>query len=164
MGKLLFFSSLMILFFSCSEKKSDAAITDSAEVEFDVTKLPKKIRLDSKATAILKDWPEFNAIEASFDALLKVKNLEDLDLALEALTESEEALEQSTYPERFDNPEIRSRQKVFKTYILKASASLVEFSDPLPSMLEMVTAYNAYRNQFNVIVNNTLDINLILDE
>jgi hypothetical protein len=28
----------------------------------------------------------------------------------------------------------------------------------------MIKAYNAFRNQFNVVVNNTLDTNLILEE
>jgi len=164
MGKLLFFGGLLFFFFSCSEKKIDASDTDGTAVEFDVTKLPKKTRLDGKASTILKEWPEFNALEASFDGLLKVKNLEDLDLALEDLVENEIALEKSPYPEKFDNPEVKSRQRVFKTYILKSRASLKEFSDPLVPMLEMVTAFNAYRNQFNVIVNNTLDVNQILDE
>lgn len=164
MGKLLFFCGLVFFFFSCNQKKNDTVVNDGTEVEFDVAELPQKTPLDGKASTILKEWPEFNALEASFEALMNVKNLEDLDLALEDLMENQNALEKSEYPEAFDNPEVKSRQRVFKTYILKARAAIEQQIDPLPPMLEMVTAYNAYRNQFNVIVNNTLDINLILDE
>ncbi|HZJ20127.1 MAG TPA: hypothetical protein VFD35_07215, partial [Pricia sp.] len=64
----------------------------------------------------------------------------------------------------FDKPQVKSRQKVFKTYILKVKGDIFYRIDPQESVVEMIKAYNAFRNQFNVVVNNTLDTDLILEE
>ena len=113
---------------------------------------------------ILKDWSEFDAVETSFDALYNVENREDLKLVIEDLIEKQKLLEASEYPEIFDKPQIKSRQKVFKTYFLRVKGNLEYRLDPQEPVLEMINAYNAVRNQFNVSLNNTLDTKLILGE
>ena len=78
--------------------------------------------------------------------------------------EKQNALAVSNYPEIFDKPQVKSRQKVFKTYILKVRATLEYRKDPMESTIEMVNAFNGLRNQFNVMVNYNLDTKMILDE
>ena len=164
MGKLFFFGIAFLMFISCKQEKDASLEQDVSGVGFNGNKLAPKVNLNPKTTAILKNWPEFNALEASFNALYKAKNKEDLSLVIEDLIEKQKLLEASTYPEIFNKPQIKSRQKVFKTYILKVKASL-EYGTAIGKPVEeMVSAFNAYRNQFNVIVNSTLDTKLILDE
>ncbi len=133
-------------------------------VELSTEKWPKKSSIDSKANAILKQWPEFSGMDISFDAIYNASNREDLSLTIENIIEEQKAVESSVYPEEFDKPQIKSRQKVFKTYVLKVKGDLIYHLDPHESVLEMINAYNTLRKQFNVLVNNTLDTKLILDE
>lgn len=155
---------LYIGFASCQEKKAELVSSDSSKYELSTEKWPKKSDVNAKAQEILKDWPEYNAFETSFDALYNVANRDDLKLTIEDLIEKQNALETSKYPETFDKPQVKSRQKIFKTYILKVKGDIFYRTDPQASVVEMINAYNAFRNQFNVVVNNTLDIDLILKE
>jgi len=164
MGKLYFVGIMVLLFISCKQRQNTEPWAANSQGEFDAKKLPRSVNLNSKSALILKDWPEFNALESSFDALYKAENTEDLILIIEDLAEKQKLLAASKYPEAFDKPQIKSRQKVLKTYILKAKAALEYRVEPMESIIEMTEAYNALRNQFNVLVNNALDIKLIFDE
>jgi hypothetical protein len=164
MRKLILFVLIVLSAFGCKDDKSDASVKHSDQNRFEVEKLPVRTNVNAKANAILKDWQEFNAFNTSFDALYKVENVEDLSLVLEDLIETQKQLEESTYPESFDLPQVKSRQKVLKTFILKTSAAVQYRINATEPAIDMMEAYNALRNQFNIIVNNTLDINLIIDE
>ncbi len=164
MRKLILLFLIFSTAFGCKEDKSDALAKDSDQNRFEIQKLPLRTIVNAKATAILKDWQEFNAFNTSFDALYKVENVEDLSLVLEDLIEKQKQLEESAYPEAFDLPQVKSRQKVLKTFILKTSAAVQYRINATEPAIDMMEAYNALRNQFNIIVNNTLDLNLIIDE
>jgi hypothetical protein len=164
MRKLILFVLIVLSALGCKEDKSDASVKDSDQNRFEVEKLPVRTNVNAKAKTILKDWQEFNAFNTSFDALYKVENVEDLSLVLEDLIETQKQLEESIYPESFDLPQVKSRQKVLKTFILKTSAAVQYRINATEPAIDMMEAYNALRNQFNIIVNNTLDINLIIDE
>ncbi len=155
---------ICIGFASCQEKKAELVNSDTSAYEISTKKWPKKLAVSAKAQDILKDWVEYNAFETSFDALYNVANRDDLKLTIEDLIEKQNALEASEYPEAFDKPQVKSRQKVFKTYILKVKGDIFYRIDPQESVVEMINAYSAFRNQFNVVVNNTLDTDLILEE
>lgn len=164
MGKLFILCSISLLFFSCKENKGPLVVEDTADSTIATENWPKKTVINTKATDIIKDWPEFSALDTAFDALYSVENPEDVKLVIENLIENQKLLETSKYPEEFDVPQIKSRQKVFKTYILKTKGNLEYRLDVKEPVLEMITAYNALCHQFNVIVNNTLDTKLILEE
>lgn len=137
---------------------------ETAIADIQTENWPKKSAINTKAMTIINNWPEFLTMEASFDALYKVENEEDLKLVIENLIENQKLLEASKYPEEFGLPQIKSRQKVFKTYVLKTKGNLEYSQEVQEVVLEMIAAYNALRNQFNVIVNNTLDTQLILED
>lgn len=164
MGKLFILGIAIVLFVSCNQGKPNGSGDEGSETDFNVEKLPQKFRVNAKAKEILTAWPEYNALETSFDALYEVENKEDLKLVIEDLIEKQKLLSASEYPETFDKPQIKSRQKVFRTYVLKVKASLENRTETVTPAKEMVDAYNALKNQFNVIVNNTLDTKLIFDE
>jgi len=164
MGKLFVIGLTFLLLFSCGDNQSTEQSIKTDELEFDVQKLPKKSTLNSGARAILETWAEFNDLDIAFDGLYSIENNEELILLIDEFIEKQNALAVSNYPETFDKPQIKSRQKVFKTYILKVKATLEYRKDPLEPTIEMVNAFNGLRNQFNVMVNYNLDTKMILNE
>ena len=53
---------------------------------------------------------------------------------------------------------------MLKTYILKTKGDLEYRLNPEDSLKEVIQAFNALREQFNVVVNNTLPEDLIKNE
>jgi len=155
---------LILFSVACQESAGGKEETKEAQQLFQVEALPQRVILNAKASDITKDWIEFNTLNTGFDALFTVENEEDLVFVLDDLVERQKSLEDSEYPPTFDLPQIRSRQKVMKTFILKTKAAVKYRVDATEPAVEMMEAYNALRNQFNVIVNNTLDTQLLLDE
>lgn len=163
MQKTFIFGLLLILFFSCKQNKANITQTDNSRFDITTEKWPKKGIANAKATYLLKNWPEYNALETSFDALYTAQNIEDLSLVLEDLIEKQKLLAKSTYPDDFNTPQIKSRQKVLHTFLLKAKGHIAYQLDIEVPVLEMINAHNALLNQFNVTMNR-LDINTLLDE
>jgi len=157
------FLFLALWLIACQDQTAETAQPQAQEL-FQLEKLPQRSTVNAKGAAILRDWNEFNDFNTSFDALYSVANTEELSLVLEDLIEKQKQLEGSPYPAVFDVPQVRSRQRVLKTFLLKTKAAVEYRIDATDAATEMVEAYNALRNQFNTIVNNTLDTNLIIDE
>ncbi|PWL39598.1 hypothetical protein DKG77_01830 [Flagellimonas aquimarina] len=134
------------------------------ELVFNYQKMPKKLTINPKATVIVEEWVEFKNLSSSFDVLYKARNNEDLILAIDDLIEKEKLLEKGKYPEVFDKFQIKSRQRVLKTYMLKVKADVLDNRDATQTTIEMLETYNAFRKQFNVLVNSQLDTKLILNE
>lgn len=164
MFRLIIFGVILCLCTSCKEEKSDTGLNEDTGNELSVDDWPAKSSVDPKARVVLNDWPEYQTMEQSFDALFTVTNREDLSLVIDNMIEAQKNLSKSKYPEPFDSPRVKSRQKVFTTYMLKVKGDLYYRVDPKASILQMIEAYNVLRNQFNTIVNNTLDTRLILEE
>ncbi len=164
MRTIRLFIVLALLLSACRGGGENQQSSNSAVVEIDVKQLPQRSAINPRATEILKDWTAFQEMETSFDALYRVANNEDLILVVEDMILKQNELETSEYPEEFDTPQVKSRQKVFKTFLLKLKAAVEYRSDVIPPAKEMLAAYNAFREQFNVTVNNTLNLNEILDE
>lgn len=126
--------------------------------------LPHKVSLNSSARELVNEWPEYLSLETSLDGFDRVENREDLSLLVEEILEKEKAISASNYPPRFDKPQVKSRQKVFRTQLLKVKAHLEYRTEAMPALNEMMEAYNAMCTQLNVIVNNNLDTELLSDE
>ena len=155
---------VIFLSVSCKETVKEETDQDASRYEITTDTWPKKIAVDPKVNAILKEWPEYMAMDISFDAIYNAVNREDLSLTIENIIEEQKLLEDSSYPNEFDIPQIKSRQKVFKTYVLKVKGDLIYYLDPEPSVHQMIIAYNLLRKKFNGVVNQTLDAKLILEE
>ncbi|TFG74645.1 MAG: hypothetical protein E4H26_07570 [Flavobacteriales bacterium] len=164
MQRILLFGWVFVTFVSCRPEPKETASNDIASFEIETADWAKKVAINSKAQALIENWTEFKSLEASFDALFTVVNREDLSLVIEDLIEKQKVLEASAYPQEFDKPQIKGRQKMFKTFILKVKGDLYYRLDVQPAVKEMISAYNAFRNQFNIMVNNTLDTKLILEQ
>lgn len=158
---------ILILFIgciSCGEKKVIEEKEDNSQALVDLKKLPKKVNPSEEAALILTDWTEYNALNSAVNAIYNAATKEDVVVVVEDLIEKQKLLEKSIYPEAFDRPDIKSRQKVFKTYVLKIKSAIEFDLDPRDAVIEMVNAYNAYTNQFSVVVRSTLDPKILFDE
>ncbi|MBQ4913698.1 hypothetical protein J8L85_04570 [Maribacter sp. MMG018] len=164
MPKIYFFISLVLLLGSCKENASETVAGQTSDWNVMVDKFPKKITLSPKAMELVAEWKEYKELEISFDRLYTVENTEDLILVIEELIEKQKLFEKSVYPKELDIPQVKGRQKVFKTYILKIKGNLAYRQDPQNSIEEMIEAFNIMRDQFNVVVNNTLPQDLISNE
>tara|TARA_R110001592_G_scaffold32178_18_gene112899 strand:+ start:3124 stop:3624 length:501 start_codon:yes stop_codon:yes gene_type:complete len=164
MPKIIFFFIVILLTSSCKEAASEIENVQESQWEVVTDGLPKKVRVDSKAQTILNEWKDFIVLESSFDKIYSTENREDFVLIIDELVENQKKMEAGIYPTSFDIPQIKGRQKVFKTYILKTKGDLEYRQDPKESLIEMINAFNNLRNQFNVVVNNTLPDELRANE
>jgi len=164
MHKLLIVGVLLLTAFSCKEKVQELSVEDPSGYELSTEKWPKKFKVNSEVKAILNEWPEYITMDISFDAIYNAANRDDLSLTVENIIEEQKLIEASSYPKEFDKPQIKSRQKVFKTYVLKVKGDLIYRLDPEESVIEMIDAYNAQRKQFGIVLSNVLDTKLILGE
>lgn len=164
MRKIMSILSLFLLLQACQESGKEAKSSKEEVQFFSLDSMPGRVALNSKAANIVRDWREFNELESGFDALTTVANEEDLILVLEDLVEKQKRLEEGPYPVEFDIPQVKSRQKVMKTFIFKTRAAAEYRIDATAPAIEMIEAYNALKTQLNVIVNNTLDTELLIDE
>lgn len=164
MRKVVVLITVMLALNSCKKNQKQLGIGDAVEQEFNMEKWPKKTVLTNEASKILEEWKEYTDFQSSFEGLYRIENNEDLALVIEDLIEKQKILAESTYPVEFDKPHIKSRQVALKTYILKTKGSLEYRLDLQQPVIEMIESFNAMNNQFNVILNNSFDANLILDE
>lgn len=162
MQKLCFLAFILVLVYSCKPKTQESSQDTVTSFEINQKEWPKKLAIDYKIKPDLATWDEFALLETSFDALYKVENTADLSLVIDDLVEKQSDFADTEYPENFDLPQIKSRLIMFKTFLLKVRGDLQYRLDVQKSTLEMVQAYNAFRNQFNIIANNTLDSELLL--
>jgi hypothetical protein len=164
MKKIVLIFLFIIGFLSCKDEKS----TDEKDQAFtnllDLKKLPKKVSPSAGATEVLKDWTEYNSLNTAFNAIYNCETDDDLIIVVEDLIEKEKLLSKSEYPEVFDEPDIKSRQKVFRTYVLKIKMNKTFSINPREAVIEMVNAYNAYNNQFSVIINRNIHSKILFDE
>jgi hypothetical protein len=164
MPKIIFFFIVILITSSCKEAASEIENMQESQWEVVTDGIPNKVRVDSKAQTILNDWKDFIVLESSFDKIYSSENREDFVLIIDELVENQKKMESGIYPASFDIPQIKGRQKVFKTYVLKTKGDLEYRQDPRESLIEMITAFNNLRNQFNVVVNNTLPDELRANE
>jgi hypothetical protein len=154
-----------VIFFSTCKTQGDKELVEvSEQVEFDVTKLPELLVLNPNTQEVVDKWLNYKELESSIEALYMIQNNEELILLIENTIERQNAMASGKYPFPFDVPQIKSRQKVFKTFLLKVMATLEYRKDPMEPTIEMVDAFNILRNQFDVLMNSQIDTKNILDD
>ncbi len=163
MKKLVVLFLIIGAFLSCGEKKMKEVRAEDSMNLANLKKLPKKADPSQDALFVLKDWTEYNAMNSAINAIYSAESKDDLTVVVEDLLEKLQLLETSTYPDVFNRPDIKSRQQVFKTYLLKIKSKMAYDSSPNEAIVEMVKAYNAYTNQFSMVMGNTIDTDLLFN-
>lgn len=164
MQKLLGILISLSILGACKKVEKATAVVENQNLEFNYQKMPDRIEINPDAAAIVDDWRQFKDFNASIDVLYKATNNEDLALAIDDLIEKEKKMADGIYPELFDTFQIKSRQRVLRTFLYKAKASIQENQPTTQPIVEALEAYNNMRKQLNVIMNSQLDKKLILDE
>lgn len=162
--QVVFIYLILLGYSSCGEQKSEVVKVDPAKALVDLNKLPKKVEPSVAALEILKDWTEYNALNGAIKSFYSAKTKEDLTVLVDGLIEKQKLLEASGYPEEFNRPDIKSRQKVFKTYVLKIKSNMIYDINPREAVIEAVEAYNAFNNQFSIVLSSKIDTELLFDE
>jgi len=163
MQRLLFLGCVLALTVACKPKVQEVQKEDVSTLEIDVASWPKRIAIGYKAKPTISGWKEFAEFETSFDALYTVENIEDLRLVLDDLEIAQKALANSKFPQQFDLPETKARLTLFNTFLRKTKGSLHYSLNVQEAVLDMIVAYNALRNQFNIIANK-LDIKTLIED
>lgn len=154
---------LLILSGACREAPGPETAT-LEQNSLQTSDLPETIRINSQARDVLNSWPEFNTFETRFERLRQVRGEEELRLLLEELIELSKELQASEFPKEYNVLSVRSRHKVVDTYLYKVQAAITYRLDINEALQELMGAYNALREQFNVIQSNTLDPKLFEDD
>ncbi len=164
MRKLLGILILFSVLGACKKTEKAIAEVENHELEFNYRKMPEKVSINPDATAIVEKWQQFKDLNASIDVLYKATNNEDLSLAIDDLIEKEKKMADGEYPKLFDTFQVKSRQRVLRTFLYQTKASILENQPTTEPTVKVLDAYNAMRKQLNVIMNSQLDKKLILDE
>ena len=164
MSKILVFLIVLLLFSGCNTKVEEAQETPQETSALDAEELPAPAQIDAGAREMLNGWAEYQSLEERMAVLREARNEEEMKLLLEELNQICKRLEESTFPEAFEQPAVRSRLKVIRTYLGKLDAALFYRLDYQEPLLELMQSYNSLREQFNVIVRNTLSPELFDNE
>jgi hypothetical protein len=163
MKNLLFFSSLL-LFFACGKKQEIDTVNKSAVSVLNYTDLPSFIPLTASADSVLLAWPNFKAFEERIKALPLVVSVPDLKMLVQELIEKDQIILNEVYPEALNFPEIKSRQRVITTFLLKTRAEILLSQDPKLATQELVQSFNALRDQINLLTSPKLNLNTFEDD
>jgi hypothetical protein len=148
MKKTVFFFALIGVF-SCGEKQVEQQQETGSNLSLDYSDLPDFSPLSFKADSISKTWPAFDALDQRMGALKLVVSLPDLKMLVSELIEKEGAILKDGYPKDFNTPEVKSRQRLLRTYLLKTQALMNQSQDPKAATLETIGAFNALKDQLN---------------
>jgi hypothetical protein len=164
MTKFVFFALSLLVLTGCRSPEQGAQEETGSVIEAEIRALPELVQVDPQAREVLDSWPQYISLENRLSALPGVRNREEMELLLEELNQICLQIEENAFPAPFETPSVRSRQKVLRTYLGKLESAnhyRLEYQEPIS---ELMDAYNALRQQFNVIVRNTLTPDLFEDE
>lgn len=160
----VFLLVLLLWAAGCKQDPVGPAEAPQQEVSADTLPLPRPVSISPGARSEMPDWAEFNALEKRMEAVYTAEGPEDMTLLLEDLMELCGQLEGSEFPETYDQSSVRSRIKVFKTFLMKTRAALDYRLDYRPALRQSLEAYNALREQLDRIVTSTIDPSIFEDE
>lgn len=164
MAKIVILGVCLVMVLSCRSPESTEPVDAASVIEAEIQALPELVKIDPRALEILSAWPQYTALENRLSALSEVKNREEMELLLEELNQMCKQVEDNAFPDPFEKPSVRSRLKVLRTYLGKLEAANYYRLDYQEPVSELMDAYNAMRQQFNVIVSSTLSPDLFENE
>lgn len=156
MQKIFVILFLILTAAACKDDGKNKVVEEVVAKGIVKTTWKNKTRLNANTKAVLEKWIEFNVLESSFEPLYAVENTEDLTLVLDNIIESLKLFSKSTYPKDFDKPQVKSRERVLTTMLLKTKGHIEYGLDVDEVVGELIYAHNAFLNQFNVLINNEI--------
>ena len=159
-----------MMLMACQQKEQVPAAEDpvqeTQEQEAVAEALPSILKLKPSYETEITQWEAFNNLEIEMQKFQKaVQN--DNTLIVEDLINLEKQLSESGFPEKFDIPAIKSRLRVFKTYLLQTKALTNERTADSrlrkTQCRKILTAFNAVKKQLAQTLTGDLTEQLLKD-
>ena len=154
----------LLLLMACRQGDATPVAEALPEARKDSLPLPPTIALSPAAQGLAEGWASFNTLQQRMESVYRTQSREDMELLLEDLVEACEEIEVSAYPEPFNKLSVRSREKVFRTFLQKTQADLHYRVDLQESLVQALEAYNALRAQLNRVAEGDLDPSIFAHE
>lgn len=164
MSKISILMCALLLVAGCKSREEPPVQSPGETVASGVLELPQPVRIDPRAREILDGWAQYQSLEERMAVLAEAGDQEEMKLLIEELNQICDQLDENPIPEVFDQPSVRSRFKVVRTYLGKLDAALFYRLDYQQPLFELMESYNALREQFNVITSSTLSPDIFEDE
>ncbi|MBC9796824.1 hypothetical protein [Sinomicrobium weinanense] len=153
------FLALTILFVvACQEKKKEIDTPEVKEEPAVQISLPELRQFDAEKQEELNRWAAYAELHKAIRDFRKEKG-GDVPLQLDNLLEKEKELAASDFPEKFDNPSVKSRLAALKTYLMQTR---LEAPDPVPESylmkqkVKILDAFNALDRQLYVMMQGSV--------
>ncbi len=147
----------LLLLMACRQEEPAARDESLQSASQDSLQLPATLPLSAEAQAGIEGWAALENLQQRMESVYRGQENEELELLLEELTGACQELETSEFPVNFDRPSVKSRLKVFRTFLQKTQADLHYRLNPRESLIQALVAYNAFREQLNRVVAENLD-------
>ena len=164
MPKFSLSALILLVFLSCNRSPDSEKAASGVSEEPIVSTLPELVVIRPEARVIVDDWPQFRSLEERMNVVREADDREELALLVEELGQICKQVEENAFPGELEKPSVRSRLKVLRTYLGKLDAALFYRTDTGEPLTELMVAYNALRQQFNVIVSTTLTPEMFMND
>lgn len=161
----LVFVSFAIGCHSSTKTKTEVKNTVAHTQQFFDKTSPKLLSLNDEAATIVGEWTEMKNV---FSNIQTFSQVQDNTIAFELKTLSEQCANVPTgnFPSPFNQPALVGRFRVLKTFIDKAhltDESMHNTQAFKDNITQILAAYNALVNQLNVVVNESIDGDVIIN-
>lgn len=147
----------ILLLAACRQGEPEAANLSPPASSQDSVPLPPTVALSAQVQDSTAGWAPLSNLQQRMEAVYRNPEKEELELLLEELVVACRELEASEFPPTFDRPSVKSRLKVFRTFLQKTQADLHYRINPQASLAQALDAYNAFREQLNRVASDNLD-------
>ncbi|SFW76797.1 hypothetical protein SAMN02927921_04160 [Sinomicrobium oceani] len=155
----IFLTLVICTVISCRGDKKSEQKTDSEVPEEELhVSLPEVMRFTGERAEEVGQWKAYVALDSIMKAFREEEG-GDVVLQLDDLLEKQKALESSDFPPKFDNPSVRSRLAVVKTYLMQTR---LEAPDPVPEAylvkqkVKILRAFNDFERQLEVMMKGSV--------
>lgn len=147
----------ILLLTACRQEAPEAANQSLPTAGQDSVPLPPTLALSVQVRTGIEGWAALANLQQRMEAVYRTQEKEELELLLEELVVACRELETSEFPPPFDRPSVKSRLKVYRTFLQKTQADLHYRISPRQSLAQAIEAYNAFRAQLNRVASDNLD-------
>ncbi|MGS2738903.1 hypothetical protein [Sinomicrobium sp. M5D2P17] len=158
MTRQFFWVFAVFMVVSCKkEKKENKDAGQEEKTELHIS-LPELRAFEGEKSEEINEWPQYVELNKAIRQFREEKG-GDVVLQLDDLLKKEKELSDGDFPDKFDNPSVRSRLSVVKTYLLQTR---MEAPDPVPEeylmkqKLKILEAFNDFDRQLSVMMRGSI--------
>lgn len=158
MIKNIFLAFAILFIAACKGEKKENDKPEKEEEAVVSLVLPKLEQFDTEKQEELDEWKEYTELRKAIRDFREEKG-GDVPLQIDNLLEKEKELSESDFPEKFDNPSVKSRIATLKTYLMQTR---LEAPDPVPERylmeqkVKILDAFNAMDRQLYVMMQGSV--------